>query len=390
MSGTTAFAQDAGIPDEDVGINNLFGHSVAAHGDWAVVGAPTEGDGAAHIYQRSPAGPAGRWRLRQSIRGAGPEFGSSVDIQGGTIVVGSPGANALMVYQRTPADEFVLSDELSGEEGFTFGLGVDVDLDGSFVAISADGRDRASSTATSAQVIVFRRAELSWQLASVVNPASGSLGQKYPVALQGNKELLVGVPHANSVQHYVVEGDGRWYWKKTISAPISCVACKFGTAVDIEGNAVLVGAPAAESGKGHAYLLTRSGTEDFRVFASLPQRGREFGADVALVTSGQWLWAIVGAPLTQVGSNVAQGQAFMFAGSAELLNWFPQGVLDQGSNGRAGDSFGHSVSFGSERLALVGAPLDDSDFIDQGTATFFRYGSTGWSYESRVSALTAR
>ncbi len=99
----------------DAEANDSFGHSVAASGDTAVVGAFREGSrggfaGAAYVFQRDEGG-AGNWgevkKLLASDAEAGDRFGYSVAVSGDTAVVGAfgegPGggfAEAAYVFQR--------------------------------------------------------------------------------------------------------------------------------------------------------------------------------------------------------------------------------------------------------------------------------------------------
>ena len=75
----------------DGAMNDQFGNSVAIDGDTIIVGAfeKNGSKGAAYIYTRS----SGAWTLQQKITGSDPDFfdrfGSSVAIDGDTILVGA-------------------------------------------------------------------------------------------------------------------------------------------------------------------------------------------------------------------------------------------------------------------------------------------------------------
>jgi hypothetical protein len=94
---------DAGVPD----LPSRFGHAVAVSGDVIVVGAPCApfeqgcGPGAVIVFER--AGRSPEWvrvaTLRSEVDGRG--FGSSVAVEGGTLVVGT-GQGPAHVFRREP------------------------------------------------------------------------------------------------------------------------------------------------------------------------------------------------------------------------------------------------------------------------------------------------
>ena len=107
-SGTT-WTEQAKIQNDDPILEDRFGVSVAISGDTAVVGnyyddtAPLSDNGSACIFTRSGSTWTQQATLLASDKGSWDEFGSSVDIDGNTVVVGSKwqdtgGANAGSAY----------------------------------------------------------------------------------------------------------------------------------------------------------------------------------------------------------------------------------------------------------------------------------------------------
>jgi hypothetical protein len=130
----------------------------------------------------------------------------------------------------------------------------------------------------------------------------------------------------------------------------------FGTAVALDGDTALVGAPSHTVGshteQGAAYVFTLSGTTwtwRATLTASDGAAIDDFGAAVAL--SGDT--ALVGAPFHKVGSNTYQGAAYVFTRSG--TSWSQQGGDLTASDGAAGDQFGDSVALSGD-TALVGVP----------------------------------
>ena len=107
-SGTT-WTEQAKIQNDDPILDDRFGVSVAISGDTAVVGnyfddtSPLSDNGSACIFTRSGSTWTQQATLLASDKGSWDEFGSSVDIDGDTVVVGSKwqdtgGANAGSAY----------------------------------------------------------------------------------------------------------------------------------------------------------------------------------------------------------------------------------------------------------------------------------------------------
>ncbi len=78
------------------GMDSVVAEGLELDDDWLIVGAPNRtlqqewGRGSAFFYGRDAAGT---WALRQTMHGTGnsTRFGASVDLQGGEVVIGSPG-----------------------------------------------------------------------------------------------------------------------------------------------------------------------------------------------------------------------------------------------------------------------------------------------------------
>ena len=177
---------------------------------------------------------------------------------------------------------------------------------------------------------------------------------------------------------------------------------RFGSAVAISGDTVVVGIPIREEGE--AYVFVRSGgtwSEQAHLKASNPDRGDSFGSSVAI--SGDTL--VVGAPgedsaATGIGGDQndndarESGAAYVFVRTGST--WSQQAYL-KASNTEAEDSFGESVAVSGDTV-IVGAPTEGSDAtgIDgpqdnnnaegSGAAyVFVRTGST-WSQQIYLKA----
>ncbi|MBC8099308.1 MAG: FG-GAP repeat protein [Armatimonadetes bacterium] len=146
-------------------------------------------------------------------------------------------------------------------------------------------------------------------------------------------------------------------------------------ALNSAGDTALVGADfddiGANEDQGSTYIFTRSGavwTQQTQLVADDGAAGDRFGISVALSGAGDI--ALVGASFDTIGTNFAQGSAYGFTRSGGV--WTQQTQL-LASDGAANDNFGSSVALSSAGdIALVGAIDDDIGAnVDQGAAYVF-------------------
>jgi len=154
LGGANNWGQAKIIRASDAAMNSMFGHSVAIHVDRVVVGALLmdgvfSDSGAAYLYERNEGGP-NNWGqvkiLKPSDAVSEGQFGSSVAIEGDTIVVGSrqeksffgsnpnPAPGAVYIYERdftTPNSwgEAKIIHASNGEDGDQFGISVGISGD---------------------------------------------------------------------------------------------------------------------------------------------------------------------------------------------------------------------------------------------------------------------
>jgi len=139
----------------------------------------------------------------------------------------------------------------------------------------------------------------------------------------------------------------------------------FGVCVSIDGNLALVGAPFDDNSNGvdagAAYIFDiTTGQQLFKFQAPDGQPSDDFGYSVSL--SGNL--AIIGAPVDD-DNGVDSGSAYVF----DVTTGLQMSKL-LASDGQAGDQFGLMVTL-SGNLAGIGAPFDDDNGMDSGSAYVF-------------------
>ena len=149
-------------------IDAAFGHALATDGKLLAVGAPAAEDrrGAVYIFERDPSG---RWieraKLTTSDAAAGDRFGRSLALQGGVLLVGSPGhaesqGRVVVFRQGRAPDVWTQQGTLVGStanKGERFGTSVS--LAGDRALIGAPGEiaiGGGSATGNPGRALLFR------------------------------------------------------------------------------------------------------------------------------------------------------------------------------------------------------------------------------------------
>jgi cysteine-rich repeat protein len=325
---------------------DYFGYRVALDGDTAVVGAYEShgGSGAAYVFARNAGGTEAWGLVKNLVAGDGAaddKFGFAVAVSGDTVVVSAyfddVGANAnqgsVYVFERNQggAGNWGQVKKLTGSDGEAFDeLGYAVALDGDTLVVGAD-----------------------------LLTVSGNLQQGAAYVYDRN-----------------AGGTENWGQVRKLSASDGASSDRFGVMVGISVDTVVVGAYADDIGasvdQGSAYVFDRNqgGTNNWGAVTKLT------ATDGA--ASDRFGWAVgingdsivVGAHLADVGINSDQGAAYIFLRNQGGANTWGSVAKLQASDGRVDDSFAVSVAIAGGTV-VIGAFQADSVRSDQGAAYFF-------------------
>lgn len=304
-----------------------FGHSVAISGDTAVVGM-NNGDygdiafvATAHVFERGEQG----WVYRSRLVPPDPQRGSLISSY--------------------------------------------VDIDGDTILLSGDNSQTQSDVCH-----VFVREDSQWVLQQTI-PCAGSDPKSR--ALSGDRLVIgarfradpSGQEGAVDVYRRVA---GVWSLETTLRPDNCPESCGFGSAVDIHGDKILVGAVSQGSQNsthyGAAYLY-ELGPQGWGMTArwTLPTVGY-FATEVAL---GEHVAAIASRTPPESGVGASTGMVHVFgdhAGSWQFESEF------MGDTSSAGDNFGSALAVDGNGL-LVGAYSANNL---RGTAYLFERSASGW------------
>lgn len=355
----TAASSQAILAPPDLAADDQFGYSVAASGNLLVVGAPSLGypptsAGSAYVYQRNESTWTLQARLTPRFAGLpGDAFGTSVAIDGNTIVVGAPGDNTfgfVYIFVNTNGVWVQQPDVLRASDNFLFGnFGASVSISKDTIAVGAPFTHQGA-----VYMYVHSPTTGFWDpQGKRVGPADANgLSFGASVSLVGNS-MVVGAPRTNNYSGaaYVVNRLNNVWSQGTVLAS-SIALSNFGYSAAMSANTIVVGAPDGNSpgGSGSAFVYTQNNgvwTPQANLHGNAGSRAL-LGWSVAI--NGNTL--ALGAPTDSSAGFI--GSAYVYAGGGN--NW--QLLGQQTANGGvSGQAFGYSVAVVDGNTTAEGSPL---------------------------------
>jgi len=346
-----------------ISASDVFGTSVAVHGDLAIVGAPrvSPSNGFATVFGRIKPleWPRARTILHSDAQTSG-NFGFSVDVYGAWIAVGNPD-NALIYFDDGGADVSTTN------WGFISASYDDIDAFGTKVAIS-DAILMGASTGVAG-------VDGSFALGSEVTGSNivfpGALGNYFVVAsgtdiaVHERRTAIASTTQGTTVAVYDVSGTNA----VQVGADVTLSSALLGVHIDVDANRLAVGAThSGNDEKVDVYAMeAASWTLEQTLRAPGDPGGIGFGLEVAIDEKR----LLVAAPQAPVNGRQAAGMVFVFE-----LN---QGVWQLASTimqpqPQANAHFGSSVDLDGD-YAIIGAPGSDRDGLtDAGAAYIVAFG----------------
>jgi hypothetical protein len=346
--------------------SSLFGDAVSTSGDTIVVGDYMDDkygtdSGATYVFVRDGLTWIQQAYLKGSNTEAGDQFGRSVSISGETIVVGAIGEDSN--------------------------------------ATGVNGTQTDNSATDSGAAYVFVRVGTIWTQQAYLKASNTGAGDHFGFSVSISEDtIVVGARYedsnatgvngtqaddtTDSGAAYVFVRDGTsWTHQAYIKASNTGTEDRFGSAVSISGNTIVVATYAEDSSatgvngtqtdnsadnSGAAYIFVREGTtwaQQAYLKASNTREADWFGYSVSI--SGDTI--VVGAygedsNDTEVNGDQnndgaeQSGAAYVFVRNNSI--WTQQAYL-KASNTEAGDHFGFSVSISGDTI-VVGARWEDS------------------------------
>ena len=391
MGGNRTFAAtEAKLLVPDGAEYDYFGWSVSISGDVAIVGVINDDDkgdssGSAYVFRRIGSSWVQEQKLLASDGSESDNFGWSVSISGDVALVGAKGDNVYGYFSgsayvfRRIGSNWVQEKKLFPSDGALYDeFGWSVSISGNVALVGAYGDNDKGSYSGSAYV--FRWDGSSWVEEKKLLASDGAAYDNFGDSLSISGDVaLVGAPYDDdngnsSGSAYVFRWDGSsWVEEKKLLASDGAAYDNFGDSLSISGNVALVGVPFDNDkgdAAGSAYVFRWNGSiwvEEQKLLASDGASDDWFGDSVSI--SGNV--ALVGA-LYDNDNGGYSGSAYVFRWDGS--NWV-EGPKLLASEGAAYDNFGESVSISGD-MALVGAPFDDDNGDDSGSAYVFKIAGT--------------
>lgn len=372
------------------GTTPFFGTSVAIDGNTAVVGAvpsfAAQAPGTASVFLRA----SGTWTLQQTLTAgiANDRFGESVAIQGNTIVVGAPGStNAggvptglIYVYTRTGTtwthQPNPAPSDLAAQDSFGSSVAID---NNTIVAGAASKALPGNIVAGVAYVFLFNGTSLTQQQRIESSNPTPAARFGHAVGISGNT-IVVGAPNERGTivppsaqtgaAHVFTRSTSSSPWVESFAFAGSAHFMEFGASVDIDGGTILIGAPenfsSANTG-GSAFFFVGGGSSWSAQGQVAGATGDHLGTAVALEGDK----AVIGVPFSDPGAVSNAGSVRLLVRSSGV--WTTNSTLAAAA-GSTNDHLGVSVAiFGNS--VISGAHFN----VNAGSAYVFDLFCVGWA-----------
>ena len=359
-------------------IGDGLGNAVAISGNTAVIAASADdtvdnsccytNQGTVWVY----TSVNGVWSPQQQLQASDglPDdfFGSSVAIDGDTIVVGTPAEDegfftevgAVYVFTRT-SGVWSQQAKLQASDGFWY------DRFGGSVGISGDTLIAGAAEADTPQggrgaAYIFTRSGTTWTQSQKLLASDGDYFDNFgnAVAIQGDRALIGASSDSSPLDaagsaYVFTRSGGTFTEQQKLTASDAVLYSFFGGKVALDGDTALVGAARDTGNKGAAYVFTFSGatwSQQAKLTASDGVANDYFGNSMALHGDV----ALVGMFLDDIGSAVDRGSVYLF--ERDGTTWTEAQKLTA-SDGLATEGFGVSIALGPEQ-AIIGAYAADT------------------------------
>jgi hypothetical protein len=329
------------------------------------------------------------------------KLGYSVSISGDYAVVGAPAdddngteSGSAYVFKRNgtswvqEAKLLPLKEDGTSDGGVNNYFGRSVSISGDYVIVGAYGSDD-NDLSNSGSAYIFRRTNTSWIQEAKLHPSDRSAEDWFgwSVSISGDYAIIGARGSddndlSNSGSAYIFRRtDTSWIQEAKLLPSDRSAEDWFGWSVSISGDYAIVGAPGNDDNgtdAGSAYLFKCTGAtwaQEAKLISSDGAEDDLFGQSVSI--SGDY--AIVGAPEND-DNGTDTGSAYLFKRTG--ATWAQESKL-LSSDGAEDDLFGYSVSI-SGAYAIVGTRRVDDNGINSGSAYLFKRTSASWSPETKL------
>ena len=356
------FANTAFIQPDDLVAFQGFGGAVAADGNVMAIGVQFP-PFAVYVYVNDNGAWTEQARLTSPSGSLTERFGSSLAVQGNTLVVGAGNAGVAYVFTNlngTWTEQAVLAP--TGGSGTSFG-GSSLDgmsISGDTIAVGAPAESTPAGNTGS--VYVFTNNNGTWTQQQRVVPTDPLVaGFGLSVAVQ-NDSLLVGAPFTGSTTIFkpgsafvFARQSGVWNPQARLDPVDQVPAGLYGQCVSLDGNTVVVGAQRPCEAE---IFVNNNGTWSLQAIINGPDDS-DFGTSVKVI--GDLLMVTAYDDLNP--SGVQTGDAFIYTRGGSTWTEQPSLYMAPGFNGIPGPgqveqrfgNFATMTKAGSQTIFVIGS-----------------------------------
>jgi len=372
--------ETARLTASDGAAHDLFGWALSVSGDIALVGAPSEGPrelpGAAYVFYRDQDGRDAWGEVKKVVAPylTGPaDFGWSVSVSGELAVIGSPSdgtahwlAGSAHIFQRHRGgtDNWGRVTKLvaADAEGYDY-FGRSVSISGDLAVVGAPLESSTAERSGSAYVFLRHQGgQDNWgQVAKLVAP-DGATDDRFGAAVAVSGDTVVigaesdddGAPSSGSA--YIFErdagGQDNWGLVTKIVASIPRARGAFGSSVSISGDVVAVNGT-------YVFYRDEGGPDRWGEVVQVPRAGSNVSVSGPALATGAWV----------LDSQVIDPASVFFRNQGRPDSWGQTAQLIA-TDDDEGDQFGWIVAISGD-VVLASAARDDVLGEDSGSAYVF-------------------
>lgn len=282
---TSGWSEQQKLSAADGAPSDNFGEAVAIDGDTVIVSAISDdlgtgnNQGSAYIFVRNGTSWSQQQKLTASDSEDGDNFGISVAINGNTAVVGVPydviggiiTQGSVYVYTRNGTtwseQQHIIGSQTASQGEF----GSSVAIEGNTLIVGA-WLDTVDSKIAQGSASIYVRNGTVWSEQQILSADDGakddlfgtSVGISGETVIVGASEDDVGLVDAQGSAYIFVRSGTTWTQEAMLTSSDGGVFDKFGFSVSLSGDRAIVGAPektiGANSRQGAAYVFVRNGT----------------------------------------------------------------------------------------------------------------------------------
>lgn len=314
-------------------------------------------------------------------------FGESIDVEGGMLLVGAPGATdwgtqsgAVYAYQNTGGG-WQLVQKIVANDGVPFDrFGASVSISGDYALVGAPGRDDNGPDSGTVYVL-HRSASGVWaQIDRIDAPESiGAQAFGSVIDLDG-PQAVVSITNG-ALAFYRVQDT--WYLTGTFLPDAWPQAAEFGSSIDLHENLLIIGAPGQEQGAlsdaGAAYIYEFTGSSwvfRAKLGAFFKDALDWFGAAVAIDDD----IAVIGAPRDDApgATETREDSGAIYVYVRSSTTTWQATYKYRAPDAARRDNFGSALAL-TQQAVIVGAPRDDTSnpadrHDDAGSVYVFKRG----------------